>query len=484
MADAVAHGKTVLSGIVTGGGSLERLSRAQDTLTPEHFTDPVQRVLFQLLARYALAHGGIMSRAALDDLLRNKPPGTGLMFGEAYDALSVKIPEPHEFSHSLSQLRELALERATGEAMATARLILREPVRLDDGRELFGHEDARRYVMAAFAEAEAAAGATDSPGGDVTAEGDDVLADYARVKELRAQGKAQGIEFGLPALDAHLDGGLGHGELALIAAAMTGGKSSLCAQTAWYNAVEQGRNVLVFTTEQHRTALRIKLVARHSRHPKFGLPRGLDTRLIRSGRLDEEGERALAAVVADLKTGGYGGLQVVQMPESCTLSVMAARAESIARTMPPDLVIIDYLQLFDPERRSRDARMREDQSGLLKGARGWARSFRRGQGVPVISPWQVNKEGINGMRGGGDFRLEDLSETIEAGRTPTLVLGLGASEEDSSGGRTASMWVKVLKNRDGPRNRKFPVTADFATCYFTDAEETAEAEEFLNLDDL
>jgi len=482
MADAVAHGRVVLGRIVGGERSLRALHYAADHLGGEHFTDTVQRRLFRTLVGYADRNGGVMSRAALSDLLRGQEPGIVLMYEEAYDLLAGLSPEEHEFYHSASQLRELAADRATGDALAVGKAIMTEGLRLEDGTELRGSQDARAYVQAEFAQAETAAGGTDSPGGDIRTAGDDILAAYSQVKEQRKTGRVQGIEFGIADLDAHLDGGLGHGELGLVAAAMTAGKSSLCVQCGWHNAVEQGRNVIFFTTEQHHTALRVKIVARHSRLPKFGLPRGLDTRLIRSGRLDAEGERALAAVVADLKTGDYGSLQVIQMPEVCTLPVMAARAEAISRTVVPDLVIFDYLQLMDPEKRSKDNRLNETMAGVLKGARGWARSFRRGRGVPLISPWQVNKEGINGMKGSGEFKLEDLGETIEAGRTPSMVLGLMAAEEDNSDGRAAPLSVKVLKNRDGPRGRRFGLTVDFATCHFADREAAVADADFFDLD--
>jgi hypothetical protein len=479
--DSVAHARVVLGRVVGAGGSLKALHYAADHLGGEHFTDKVQRTMFLTLVAYADRNGGVMTRAGLGDLLSGREPGIIQMYEEAYSLLAGLSPEEHEFYHSVSQLREQAADRATGDALAVGMTIMKEGLTLEDGTKLQGHADTRAYVLSEFAQAETAAGATDSPGGDIRAAGDDILAAYTKVKEQRSAGRVQGIEFGIPALDAHLDGGLGHGEMGLVAAAMTAGKSSWCVQCGWYNAVEQGKHVIFFTTEQHHTALQIKIVARHSRHPKFGLERGLDTRLIRSGRLGEEGERALAAVVSDLKTGDYGSLQVIQMPELCTLSVMAARAEAISRVVVPDLVIFDYLQLLDPERRSKDNRLNETMAGSLKGARSWARSFRRGRGVPLISPWQVNKEGINGMKGSGEFKLEDLGETIEAGRTPSMVLGLMASEDDTSAGRAAPLTAKVLKHRDGPRGRKFPLTVDFATCYFADREGMAPEEGFLDL---
>jgi replicative DNA helicase len=471
--EATGHGKVVLSAIVGGTGSVRALNWAASQIGPEHFTDKVQQLLFTLLLRYYGEHGGIISAAALEDLLRDQAPGTALMYGEAYAALAARMPEKHQFLHSVSQLRDLASRRLTDETLATAALIMRQEVLLDDGRKLYGDKDAREYALAGFADAERAAGAQDSPEGDVRTEGDDILAAYAQAKEMQRTGKVAGVQFGLPELDGYLDGGLDNGEMAILVAGTSYGKSSLCAQAAWYNAVECGKNVLMFTTEQHRSSARLKIVTRHSKHPKFGLPRGLDAAAVRAGRLSPEEERVLAWVVGDLKTGGYGEIQVVQMPEQCSISVMASRAAAVARRTPPDFVVVDYLQQFEPDRRSRESRLVEDQSGIVKAGKRWATSFLRGRGVPLLSPWQVNKAGADRMRAGGDFELDDLSQTREASMTPGLVLSLTSREEDTTRGRAAPLELKVLKNRDGPRGRKFQLTADYATSCFTDREDLA-----------
>jgi hypothetical protein len=430
--------------------------------------------MFVLLQRYADKTGGIVTRDALGDLLREQKPGVAQMYGEAYDALTAFMPDKPQFLHSVGQLRELAAGRLTGDALAMGMLIMREGSRLDDGTELLGHADARSYVLGAFADAERAAGAQDSPEGEVDADGDVVLRSYALAKQLRLAGQVPGVMFGLPSLDAHLAGGLGNGELALVAAWTTAGKSSFCVQVAWYNAVKCGKNVIIFTTEQLRRSLVVKIIARHSMDPKFGLRRGLDTAAIRAGRLSDDEEKILAWVTDDLKGGGYGHLNIVQMPEMCTISVMASRAAAIARQTPPDLCIADYLQLFAPDKAKRDSRDHEDQSGVLKQAQRWATTFRNGQGVPLISPWQTSKEGRRSLKTSGGYSLEDLSATSEAGKTPGMVLALADREDDTTGGRAAPLELTVLKNRDGPRGRRFSLTADFATCHFADRDDSAE----------
>lgn len=482
MSDANAHGRVVLATIVAGGGSVRALDYAAERLvTPElFFADTVQLKLFLLLERYRRQAGGIMSREVLSDLLRGRKPGTVQMYEEAYDGFAETLPEEHQFRHSVDQLRELAADRATGEAFALGRQILAaseaEPVKLDDGRALWGHLEARAYVQAALADAEQLGAESDTPVTDVARDGDEVMAAYARAKEMRRSGKRIGVAFGMPRLDSYLGGGVGNG-LALVVAGTTVGKSSLCVQAAWYNAVIEGRNVLVFTTEQHCHEVRLKLVARHSRLPKFSLAQGLDTARMRGGWLNEEEERILAWVLDDLKTtGGYGSIEVVQMPEHCTVPMWTGRAESMGRRRRPDLMVFDYLQLCDPAQRTRDNKEHENQSGIVKASHRWGQTAFHGIGVPLISPWQANQGGSQALRGGGGgFSLDThMSQSSEAAKTAGTVITLAAPEEDTSRGRAAPLVLTVEKNRDYARGGRFQVVADYATSHFSDREDMDE----------
>jgi DnaB-like helicase C terminal domain len=470
--DAKGHGAVVLAAIVAGR-SLRALEIAGARIDDvEYFTDKRQRTLFQLLVGYAERNGGIIPRDAVVDLLRDLPPGNAQMFIETYDALAKAAPEEHEFKHSLHQLRELAAARRTGEGLAGGMAILNprpgaEVRDLRTGEILSGHEAARAWVMEAFSLAERATGEP-TPEGDVNEEGDGVLEEYARVRDLRLAGHEPGIGLGIELVDDYL-GGLLPGEMALIVAATTAGKSSMCVQCAWHNAVIEHKNVVIFTTEQLRSALRIKIVARHSKLPMFGLPRGIDDADIRGGRLNDKGERDLAWVLSDLKTGDYGRINVVQLPEVATVPAMAARYAVIRRQYKVDLCIADYLQLFTNVTASRDARVNENQAAIVKAAAGWCRSVDGGAGVPFISPWQVNGDGAASMRSSGRISLEQhMSETKEAAKTPGRVLALLNAEDDTSDGRRAPLKLHVLKNRGGRRGGIFDIDADYATSCFTD----------------
>jgi len=471
--DSSGHGAVVLSAILAGEGSRKALTYAIQRVAPDWFEDPVQRDLFTLLHRYFDQTHGILTRSALEDKLRSRPPGKVAQYSEEYAKLAAVMPGYSDFLHSVDMMRELTADRLTGETLAQAMEILRNGARDEElRRDLRGHEDARAYVLAKLAEVERDCGIITTPEGDVLTEASEVMSAYARAKELRLKGEAPGVLFGLKELDDLLGGGLLPGELALLVAWTTAGKSSWCVQMAWHASVVQGKNVVIFTTETLRPQLRVKLVARHSRLPKFGLEDGLNSRDIREGRLTEDGERAFATVLRDWETcTDYGKCYVVQMPERATVAGMGSRMAAIERQFHIDFCVVDYLQLFEPELRSRDARGFEDQSSIIKAASRLSAAFNRGIGVPMLSPWQINREGRQALQANGRYSLENMSGTQEAAKTPDVVLSLADREEDTSSGRRAPLELAVLKNRDGPKGQTLRLHADFATNLFQAREE-------------
>lgn len=470
--DSFGHGAVVLSAILAGEGSRKALTYAIQRIAPDWFVDPVQRDLFVLLHRYFDQTHGILTRSALEDKLRSRPPGKVAQYSEEYAKLAASMPGYSDFLHSVDMMRELTADRLTGETLAQAMEILRNGAQDPElRRELRGHEDARSYVLAKLAEVERDCGLIVTPEGNVLTEASDVLGAYAKAKELRLKGETPGVPFGLKELD-ELFGGLLPGELALIVAWTTAGKSSWCVQMAWNASVMQGKNVVIFTTETLRPQLRVKLVARHSRHPKFGLEDGLNSREIREGRLTEDGERAFDAVLRDWETcTDYGKCYVVQMPSRPTVSGMGSRLAAIERQFHVELSIVDYIQLFKAENVGREVRGFEAQSTLVQDLKDLATTFNRGAGVPMVSPWQINRDGRRNLAANGKYSLEDMSGTQESAKTSDVVLSLIDREEDTTAGRRAPLELAVLKNRDGPKGQTLRLHADFATNLFRAREE-------------
>jgi hypothetical protein len=238
---------------------------------------------------------------------------------------------------------------------------------------------------------------------------------------------------------------------------------------------QQGLNVVYFTTETLRPQVRIKILSRHSRLPAFGLERGLNSRDIKAGSLTPAGEGALAEVIRDFSSNpGYGRCYIAQVARGATISQLSARLELVTRLWTADLVVVDYLALLRAEAARRD--LREQLSEIIKDGKQLAATYRDGLGVPLISPWQMSREGWKAARppaGRGFYTLADLGDTHEASATADTIITL--LEDDGpglgdDGGRRVRLRAGLLKNRDGERHsgdNSVSLTADYATSWFS-----------------
>jgi len=466
MPDAVDHGRVVLGAILAGRADL--LAAARRHLAPAHFTDSVQAALFTFCERYADQAGGVLPRAALADIFRGQPPGTAAKYAEYFDLVTAVKPAEDEFRWSVQQLRELYAERRTGELVTRSMEVLTSGAVEGTGarrREIRGHADARAFLLSGLAEIERDLSAEDSPEGDMRAEGREIKQDYVRRELQRHSGDVTAT--GLPALDGMLGGGQQRGELNLIAGSTSSGKTALCCQLAHHAVTQQGRNVVIFTSETLRSQVRFRILARHSREPKFGLERGINTRDMKAGTLPDR--NAFATVLHDFSASdGYGRCYIAQVPRGATVATLESRLAALARDWTADLVIIDYLALLRPGNRHRD--LRESLVDIIQEAGQLATTYSGGLGVPVLSPWQVRREARDSASKRGYFTLNDLSETAEASNRAHVVMSLLEPDTDDSRGRDVRLKLSVLKNRDGERGGEpIELRADYATAFFAPA---------------
>ena len=460
--DTTGHGKIVLSAILPNRRDL--LEKATSRLGSSHFTDKTQRSIFLMLERYAdKTDGSVMPEKFLEDHLRDKvETGQTHLFVETYRLFSDKTVDDAEFLWSVDQLRELASEKETAQALTTAMEILKEGKETKGGVLLKGHTDARGYLSEAFVDIDRELTQQDSPEGDMMDEADDMLADYLERKDAHLSGTSRGIEFGIPTLDAHVQG-LQRGDLTLIAGYSSDGKTTLVTQLAWHAAIEQGKNVVFFTTETLRPQVRRKLIARHSTLPIFGNPDGLNTKDLRGGTLKPAEEVMLKRVVEDFTNNPeYGKIYIAQVPRAATISSLEQRLVRIHRKMPVDLVVMDYLGLLASEYRRQN--VREELKQIIIEAKQVATTFNDGQGVPFVSPWQVSREARKQAETLGMYTSAGLSETAEATNSSDVLISLLAPTDNTN--RRAEVTMQVMKNRDGETASGILVEVDYATATF------------------
>lgn len=461
--DATGHGKVVLAAIIVHG-KVGLLDYACRDLVEEHFDDRTQRTLFRLMRMYADDTRGLLPRRALEDVLRSKPPGTYLQYTEYYDMLARLRPTVSDFRFSVRQLRELKQERATAEALSQAMEILRNGATVGK-QEVRGHAAARHHALMAFADIERDAAVSASPEGDLR---DDVMKvgeAYAKARESRLSGHSAGISTGIEKFDDVISGGYGNGELILAAGFSSAGKSQLVAHQAWHTSVKQGRHVVLCASETTKANMEVRIIARHSREPQFGLQGGLNSRDIRAGTLRGDEYQAFQAVLADWRSGQYGRCHILQLPKGATLSTVESRLAAVSRKFTPDLLLIDYLALLRPERAGRERR--DDLATLLQDAKQLAVTFGDGRGIPLLSPWQVSREGNKEVRTRGYYTMRDLAETAEAERSPDIIFSLLEPEQDDTRGRKVPLKLSVMKNREAERFVSLNLLADFANSHFT-----------------
>jgi len=459
VADAVEHGRVVLSAIIPS--RMDLFEVALKHITEEHFVEPGQQRLFRLLERYAAATNAILPVKYLDDMVsKHQENSTYVILRETYESLAAATVADSDFSWSLRQMRELYAERMTDEALTTARELLHSGD-VEDG--VSRHEAAREHLQDAMLAIERGTLLAESPEGTLNDESKDLLGDYAKRKEDREKGVTNAIRFGIDELDRKT-GGMQPGELIITAAYSGEGKSTLSVQAAWSAAVEQGKNVVFFSTETVREQIRRKLIARHSKLEKFGLPNGLNTRDLKNGTLSAEEETAFAAVVEDFTTNkAYGRIHIVQVPRTATVTSLENRLRRIQQSMfHVEFVVMDYLALLVPER-SRNS-TREELSNIIKEAKKVATTFDNGRGVPFMSPWQISRQARDDADRVGLYTSRALSETAEATNSADMIVSILAPMDNSD--RHASLTMQVIKNRDGETAQSIMVEVDYATSAF------------------
>lgn len=452
------HAKLVLAGIIPNRKDL--LLYAQQHLTEEHFTNAVYKGIYKMLERYYDIAGGVLPKHVLTDQLSRTESieaSKALLYEEVYGEVeNLELPD-HEFRYAVDALKDDRAKELTGEAVATAFEILVRGAEVGKDK-LEGHKEARAYAYSRFAEIDALDNVETAPEGDMRHEADEILQEYMDKKTGKTE---PGIMTGIKAIDNAI-GGFHRGELGVVAAYTNAGKTQFCCQTAWDASVNQGKNVFFATSETVRPTVRRRIVARHSRLPQFGLPKGLNSTDIKNGSLSPEEEKVLKAVVDDLNNNPkYGKMHIIQIPKGATLGYLEARMNRQGAMWQVDLALMDYLALLKSDRKRNTER--EEMNEIIKDAKVYATSFADGLGVPFITPWQIKRDSYTEALRTGAYGLSSLSDTSEIEKSADQIIALLNMPEKKN-----NVSLQFLKMRDGEIPHAFTLETDFRNAYLTD----------------
>jgi replicative DNA helicase len=249
------------------------------------------------------------------------------------------------------------------------------------------------------------------------------------------QGMLTGVATGFPDLDK-MTSGLHGGEMVVIAARPSMGKTSLAMNIAEHAAIEQRLPVGVFSLEMTAESLVLRMLCSRSR---------VNLRNVREGFLAERDFPKL--------TGAAGKLSNAPLfiDDSSSLSILQLRAKArrMAQQYSIKLLVIDYLQLLHSTSRRAENRQQEI-ADISSGIKSLAKEL----SVPVIVLSQLNRE-LERERNRKP-RLSDLRESgaIEQDADLVGLLYTPSSDEEEGAGPAEQDAVPVnllvAKQRNGP----------------------------------
>lgn len=267
-----------------------------------------------------------------------------------------------------------------------------------------------------------------------------------RIEEyFQRRGALTGLETGFPDFDK-MTSGLHGGDMIVIAARPSVGKTSLAMNIAAHVAVDLKQPVCIFSLEMTAESLVMRMLCSESR---------VNLRSIREGFMSERDFPKLLTA-----TGKLSGAPLF-IDDSAALSILQlrARARRMWQQHGIKLFIIDYLQLLHSTARRAEQNRQQEIADISSGLKALAKEL----AVPVIVLSQLNRE-VERDRSRKP-RLSDLRESGAIEQDSDLV-GLlykadpnnpakaAAGDDDDDGaaleGDAVPVNLLVAKQRNGP----------------------------------
>jgi len=235
------------------------------------------------------------------------------------------------------------------------------------------------------------------------------------IEELtRHQQLITGVPTGYPQLD-EMTAGLQRGDLIIIAARPSMGKTSLAMNICAHAALDHGRTVGVFSLEMSHQQLFFRLLCSEGH---------VDAHKLRTGRVDREEWQGIIKVFGRLS----GAPIFIDDTPGVGIMEMRAKARRLKREHGLDLLVVDYLQLM------RGSGRRENRQQEISDISRSLKELAKELDIPLVALSQLSRAP---EQRGGDRRpqLSDLRES-------------GAIEQDAD--VVMFLYREELYKRDDP----------------------------------
>ncbi|HRA90098.1 MAG TPA: replicative DNA helicase [Planctomycetaceae bacterium] len=258
---------------------------------------------------------------------------------------------------------------------------------------------------------------------------DILLEAFARIEERQhTAGDVTGITSGFTDLD-HQTTGFQPTELIILAARPSMGKTALVCNIAEAVARKSAKGVLLFSLEQSNLELAERFLSITAR---------IDGHALRSGTLTDAQHDAMVRASDDLSRLPL----FIDDKPGRTMTQVAAIARRLHRKSPLGVIIIDYLQLIEPDDKGSP---REQQiAQISRRLKFLAKELK----VPVIALAQLNR-GVE-LREDKRPRLADLRESGAIEQDADMVMFLHRPDAYDPEDRPGEAEIIVAKHRSGP----------------------------------
>jgi replicative DNA helicase len=264
----------------------------------------------------------------------------------------------------------------------------------------------------------------------------DVLVEaFVHIDERLAHGAATGVPTGFKDLDA-MTGGLHSSELVILAARPSMGKTAFATNIAEYVAIHARVATLFVSLEMARLELAQRMLCSQGK---------IDANKFRNAMISAEDRKRLVEASAKLSEAP---LYIDDTP-SRTMTEIAACARRLKRKANLGLIVIDYLQLIEPDN-ANDPRQ-EQVAKIARRLKGLARELE----MPIICLAQLNRQ----AEAGKDSHRPRLSHLRESGaieQDADVVMFVHreeyyhTKEESERMGIVGQAEIMIAKQRNGP----------------------------------
>jgi replicative DNA helicase len=407
--------KSVLGAILVNN---ENYYRVLETLKPEDFYLGAHRVIFQKMVELIENSKAIDLITIQEELVRSSQLETA--GGITYLAsLLDGIPHLVHIEHYIEFIREKALLRqmvnAANKIMAECFDQAEPAEEILDRAEQSLFDLSEKRMRSGFVSVK-----------DLEVPAARLLEKLAKEREM-----ITGIASGFRDLD-RMTSGLQRGDLVILAARPSMGKTALCLNIAQYVALHKGEPVGMFSLEMSKEQLLMRMLCAEAR---------VDAHRVRTGYVGKDDFRKLIDAL------GTTAQAPMYIDDSSTLTVMEMRAKCrrLKAERGLSLIIVDYLQLMSGYGRVENRT--QEISGISRGLKALAKEL----DVPVLALSQLSRAPEQ-RQGDHKPQLSDLRESGSIEQDADLVMFIYREEVYKHDNEEIKGLAELIiaKQRNGP----------------------------------